>query len=47
MRQTFTSVAGSARSVLVMDRGRVRVGVVHVAGPSVQAPIFDRREADT
>lgn len=47
MTQTFTRIAGSARSVLGTDRGRVHADVVYLASRWVQAPIFDRREADT
>lgn len=47
MTPTFTSATGFARSVHGTDRGRVRADVAFLASRWVQAPIYDRREADT
>jgi hypothetical protein len=47
MRQTFHSVAGCGRSVGMTDSVRVRARSSYLASRWVQAPITNRREADT
>ncbi|MEM7417595.1 MAG: hypothetical protein AAF389_19060 [Gemmatimonadota bacterium] len=47
MQDTYHSVAGSGSPVFMTGRGRARAGVDFLASRWVQAPITDRREADT
>ena len=47
MRRLITSESGSGRPAFMADRARVRARVSYLASRWVQAPINDRREADT